>query len=103
LNQSEHLRYSRKTILYKAYELVKDLVGSELQHRVNQLARIGIVPRAVSRYFNLITQTYSGNVTLFPKANLNDYLNILTNPTPEFLREGLSIGSRRVYHSKFMF
>jgi len=30
-------------------------------------------------------------------------LNILTNPTPEFLREGLSIGSRRVYHSKFMF
>jgi len=98
LNQSEHLRYSRKTILYKAFELVKDLIGSELQHRVNQLARIGIVPKAVSRYFNLITQTYSGNVTLFPKANLNDYFNILTNPTPEFLREGLSVGSRRVYH-----
>ena len=100
MNQSEHLRYSRKTILYKAFELVKDLIGSELQHRVNQLARIGIVPKAVSRYFNLITQTYSGNVTLFPKANLNDYFNILTNPTPEFLREGLSVGSRRVYHSK---
>jgi len=100
LNQSEHTRYSRKAILYKVYELLKDLVGTELKHRVNQLALLGIFPKAATRYFNLITQTYSGNVTIFPKADVNDYLTILANPSPDTLRQGLTVGARRVYPSK---
>jgi len=97
LNQSEHFRYSKRAILYKAIELVKDIIGSELKHRVNQLAMIGIFPKAATRYFNLITQTYIGNITIFPKADINDYLTILSNPSPDTLRHGLTIGARRVF------
>jgi len=101
LNQSEHFRYSKRAALYKAYELVKDLIGSELKHRVNQLAMIGIFPKAASRYFNLITQTYSGNVTIFPRVDINDYLTILSNPSPDTLRHGLTFGARRIFPSKY--
>lgn len=101
LNHSEHFRHTKKAIIFKALELLKDLVGSELSHRINQLTRIGILPKAATRYFNLITQQYSGHVTIFPKTSINDYLTILDNPKVEFIRKGLVDGSRRTYPSNF--
>jgi len=97
MNHSEQYRYSKKYMFIRAYEVFKNMVASELVHRVNQLASIGIFPQAVTRYFNLITQVYSGTVTIWPVPTLKDFLNILNNPTPQTLQRGLILGQQRTY------
>lgn len=99
LNHSEHHRHSKRTFFYKAYEKIKDLIAAELKHRVNQFAIMGILPSAITRYFNLITQQYSGHVTIWPLVTVQDYVHILDNPSTELLRNCIINGSRRVYPS----
>lgn len=100
LKHSEHLRHSPFTFLHRVFEIIKDLIGSEIQHRFNQLTRIGIFPKAIARYFNLVTQTYCGHVTIFPKPTLYDFLTLVNDPSPEAMRQGLE-GRKSVYPSKF--
>lgn len=74
-------------------------MGSEVKHRINQLTYLGILPKTATRYFNLITQTYLGNITIFPKITLKDVFSLMDNPREETLRKGKEEGARRVYHS----
>jgi len=97
MNHSEQFRYSKKYIFIRLYEVIQGLVASELKHRINQLASIGVLPASIKRYINLITQEYSGNVTIWPVPTVKDYLNILSNPTIQSLERGLLLGSRRTY------
>jgi len=101
LNHSEQHRYAKRTIFYKMWELVKDQIAAEIKHRVNQFAMLGILPKGLTRYFNLITQQYSGHVTIWPDFTLTELINILDNPTTDLLRHCIIHGSRRVYPSKF--
>jgi predicted acylesterase/phospholipase RssA len=98
MNHSEGFRHSRKYVFVRVYEVLKGIIASELKHRVNQLSSVGILPTAITRYFNLITQEYSGNVTIWPIPTLRDYLNILNNPSHQSLQKGLILGARRTYH-----
>jgi len=99
LNHSEQHRHAKRTIFYKTWELIKDLIGAEIKHRVNQFTRLGILPRAFARYFNLITQQYSGHVTIWPDFTVSDLMNILVGPTNDMLRNCIIHGARRVYPS----
>jgi len=97
LNHSEQHRYAKRTVFYQMWELVKDQIGAEIKHRVNQFAMFGILPKALTRYFNLITQKYSGHVTIWPDFTLSELINILDNPTTDLLRHCMIHGARRVY------
>ena len=99
LDHSEQHRYAKRTVFYRAWERIKDLVAAEIKHRVNQLTIMGVLPSAMTRYFNLITQQYSGHVTIWPDFTINDLLTILDGPTTEMLRNCIIEGSRRVYPS----
>ncbi len=50
-----------------------------MKHRASQVAFI--FPNAITKFFNLVTQSYVGDITIWPKPQLNDYLRILENPT----------------------
>ena len=55
------------------------------------------------RYLNLITQEYSGNVTIWPVPNIKDFLAILNNPTSQTMQRGLIVGARRSYQSEMFY
>jgi len=60
------------------------LVSSEIQHRLEQLFELGIFPQFVSRFVfmtrSLISQTYTGDITIVPSIGYTEYLKLMTNP-----------------------
>ena len=46
-----------------------------------------------------IYMTIIGNVTIFPKASLFDYLSLLDNPSEDYLFRVLPMSEERVYNS----
>jgi hypothetical protein len=66
---------------------VKNILGSELIHWVNQLSSLGLFPEKLTRVIGVMNQNYKGDVTISPQLRFNDYLNILRNPTPNFIKE----------------
>ena len=49
-----------------------------MRHRASQVAYI--FPNAVTKFLNILTQSYVGDITIWPKPLLSDYLRILENP-----------------------
>lgn len=58
---------------------IKSFIVSEIKHRVGQIGFI--FPGAITKFFNLATQSYVGNITIWPVPSLSTYLRILENPT----------------------
>lgn len=57
---------------------LKEFILSEMRHRASQIAYI--FPSAITKFLNLLTQSYVGDITIWPKPKLQDYLRILENP-----------------------
>lgn len=57
------------------FERVKSFLASELKHRVAQMTLI--FPSAITKFFNLATQDYMGNITIMPLPSVRKYLRIL--------------------------
>ena len=51
----------------------------------------------VNKAHAVATQTYSGDVTIFPDRNLGDLLKIFSNPTPEEVQEFIMAGRRSAW------
>lgn len=101
LNHSEFYRNSIVAYVFKLLELIKDMVGSEFRHRVSQMERLGLFPLSISRYFTVLNQQYSGNVTIWAPPTLHDSLHILQHPGTESMTRGGKLGARGVYYSKY--
>jgi len=99
LNRSEIYRHSKIHYIFKFLELLKDMVASELQHRTKQFIRLGILPKALSRYSTIMTQQYSGHVTIWPAPTLTDLIHILDHPNTKSLTRGGILGARGAYYS----
>jgi hypothetical protein len=54
---------------------LKDFFLSEMKHRAFQLSYI--FPSAITKFFNLFTQAYVGNITIWPVPSLSNYLRIM--------------------------
>jgi hypothetical protein len=67
----------RFTITLKAF------VGNELDHAINQMTTLGLLPSTIKRLSNLIVQNYKGHVTIVPNIKMTSYFKILSNPTTE--------------------
>lgn len=52
-------------------------------HWINQLTYLGLIPEYINGIAALITQTYSGHVTIAPSPSLSDYKNIITDVKPD--------------------
>ena len=76
----------------------KEFVLSELKHRTSQLAYL--FPNDITKFFNIITQVYVGNITIWPKPKLNDYLRILDNPTSYEAVSNFVMGGRQRTYPK---
>eukprot|EP01125_Pyxidicula_operculata_P006169 TRINITY_DN2151_c0_g1_i2.p2 TRINITY_DN2151_c0_g1~~TRINITY_DN2151_c0_g1_i2.p2 ORF type:complete len:402 (-),score=58.45 TRINITY_DN2151_c0_g1_i2:2126-3331(-) len=66
------------------FRCMKDLVSSEIKHRVKQLTKLGVLPKA---YFAVMSQNYSGHITVVPTLSFDDWMHLLANPTTEWIKE----------------
>lgn len=64
----------------KLYEVVRKLINSELKHRCQQLSDFDLLPGALSKWVNIVLQTYEGHITIAPVPRWSDYANVLEVP-----------------------
>ena len=56
--------------------------------------------QVVSNVQSVMEQQYTGDITIVPRIRLQDYLNIVNNPTPEYLRHSQQIGQLTAWKRK---
>jgi predicted acylesterase/phospholipase RssA len=95
--------FSREKNKFNLWKLTKNLIFSEIKHRCQQLASLGLLPSPMTRSMNIITQDYRGHVTIFPVPNLSDYLKVLANPSKEDIAYCTLHSSRRTFPSKLVY
>ncbi|KAI4260508.1 MAG: hypothetical protein L6R42_004011, partial [Xanthoria sp. 1 TBL-2021] len=79
--------------LHSATHLAKD----EALHRMRTMAEIGIFPNALTKAISVLSQKYSGDITIFPEISYNDFPRMLSNPTPEFMTNAMLCGERATW------
>lgn len=63
----------------------------EALHRLHILAELGICTNLADKFRSILSQKYSGDITIIPEMNTSDLAGLLANPTTEFmLRASLS-------------
>ncbi|KAG0285301.1 hypothetical protein BGZ96_010421 [Linnemannia gamsii] len=70
---------------------------SEVQHRMNQLSILGVMPGLIQKVQAIMSQRYYGDITIVPDLGVDDYLNIVTNPTVDFLVNATLKGERATW------
>ena len=76
---------------------VTDLAKGEALHRMRILAEVGILPNMLTKTVSVLSQKYSGDVTILPEISYSDFPYMLSNPTPEFMREAMLRGQRATW------
>ncbi|CAN8100912.1 unnamed protein product [Discula destructiva] len=73
------------------------LAKDEAMHRLQFLAELGIFPTTVTKLLSILSQKYSGDITILPEFNANDLPRILKNPTIEFMERATLSGERATW------
>lgn len=81
----------------KIFPVAQDLLVSEVRHRIRQLSLMGFDSKLVSNIQSVMSQKYTGDITLVPRIRKRDYLNIANNPTAEYLLHAQKIGQLTVW------
>ncbi|KAF4120423.1 TAG lipase / steryl ester hydrolase / phospholipase A2 / LPA acyltransferase [Geosmithia morbida] len=79
-----------------AYTLTS-LARDEALHRLQFLAEVGIFPNMVDKIRSVLSQKYSGDITILPEMSMQDLPGILTNPTVEFITRSTLLGERATW------
>ncbi|KAI4175970.1 MAG: hypothetical protein LQ343_001252 [Gyalolechia ehrenbergii] len=91
--QSTSTTPSGPSWLHNVMHLAKD----EALHRMRTMADIGIFPNALTKAISVLSQKYSGDITIFPQISYSDFPRMLSNPTPEFMGNALLCGERATW------
>ena len=70
---------------------------SEAIHRMTTLAEAGFMPNLLTKTASVLSQTYSGDITILPEVGYVDFPKVLSNPTPEFIIDAMRKGERATW------
>ncbi|CAO3684617.1 unnamed protein product [Umbelopsis vinacea] len=73
------------------------MARGELQHRCTQLTELGIMPSVFYKLQAIMSQRYSGDITIVPEIGYSDFLKVLSNPTPQSVMEAMIRGERATW------
>ncbi|KAK3989772.1 acyl transferase/acyl hydrolase/lysophospholipase [Cladorrhinum sp. PSN332] len=79
--------------LYTLTALAKD----ETLHRLQFLTELGVFPNLFTKLRCILSQKYSGDITILPEIAVQDLPLILKNPTPDFMMRNCIIGERATW------
>lgn len=74
-----------------------NLAKGEALHRMHVLAELGFFPTTMTKLRSVLGQRYSGDVTIIPEISYTQFPNILSNPTPDFMRQAVANGERATW------
>lgn len=73
------------------------LAKDEAMHRLHFLAELGIFPTTVTKLLSILSQKYSGDITILPEFSAADLPRILKNPSVEFMERATLSGERATW------
>ncbi|KAK2597102.1 hypothetical protein N8I77_012970 [Diaporthe amygdali] len=73
------------------------LAKDEVLHRLQFLAELGIFPTAVTKLRSVLSQKYSGDITILPEFSVQDLPRILKNPSVDFMERATLAGERATW------
>ncbi|KAJ9606498.1 Lipase 5 [Cladophialophora chaetospira] len=78
------------------FQATKEYVRREVIHRAQQFADLGI-SRRLYRWTSLFNQQYTGDINILPDIRPSEYLNMMMNPTSEFMLRAIVAGERATW------
>jgi hypothetical protein len=63
------------------------------------LSEFGVAQNLIYKVQSIMSQRYYGDITIVPNISHSDFLKILSNPTPESIREATLKGERATWPS----
>lgn len=79
--------------VYTLTNLAKD----EALHRMHVLAELGVFPNLVTKARSILSQKYSGDITILPQIEYKDFPRMLKNPSTEFMLQACLSGERATW------
>ncbi|TVY34554.1 Lipase [Lachnellula subtilissima] len=79
--------------VYTLTNLAKD----EALHRMQVLAELGVFPNMISKLRSVLSQKYSGDITILPQIDYKDFPLMLKNPSPHFILKACLCGERATW------
>ena len=76
---------------------VTHLAKGEALHRMHSVAELGIFPNMLTKAVSVLSQKYSGDITILPEISYADFPRMLSNPSPEFMRQAMLCGERATW------
>ena len=76
---------------------ISHLAKSETLHRMHILADMGIFPNILTKTVSVLSQKYSGDITIFPEISYGDFPRMLSNPTSAFMHRAMLGGERATW------
>ena len=73
------------------------LAKSEALHRMQIVAEMGIFPNLLTKTVSVLSQRYSGDITIFPEILYGDFPRMLSNPTSAFMHRAMLGGERATW------
>ncbi|KAI8972459.1 acyl transferase/acyl hydrolase/lysophospholipase [Pilobolus umbonatus] len=73
------------------------MAKTEVQHRCTQLTELGVIPSFFNKVQSIMSQKYSGDITIIPEIEYSDFLKILSNPTPSYALNCTMKGERATW------
>ncbi|KAG5929812.1 hypothetical protein E4U53_002359 [Claviceps sorghi] len=73
------------------------LARDEALHRLQFMAELGIFPNLMTKCRTILSQKYSGDITILPEIAMNDLSKLLSNPTVDFMFRSCIAGERATW------
>ncbi|KAI9365660.1 acyl transferase/acyl hydrolase/lysophospholipase [Pilaira anomala] len=73
------------------------MAKTEAQHRCTQLTELGIMSSFFYKVQSIMSQKYSGDITIVPDVGYSDFLKVLSNPTSEYAMNCLRRGEQATW------
>lgn len=73
------------------------LAKDEALHRLHFLVELGIFPNLCTKLRSVLSQRYSGDITIVPEVSPQDLPRILKNPTVEFMQRNCLVGEKATW------
>ncbi|KAG0029368.1 hypothetical protein BGZ82_007987 [Podila clonocystis] len=75
-------------------ERVARVILAEIKHRLGQLNQVGILPHVIVQ---LVEEKVSGNVTIVPEVQLQDFKTLISNPTHQSIQYWILKGEQSTW------
>lgn len=76
---------------------IAGLAKGEALHRIQTLADCGFFPNYMTKAKSVLSQRYSGDITIFPEISFAQFPRVLSNPSSEFMIESILVGERATW------